>query len=272
MVNPASVRQDLSPRVRGNHASRSGHRIRGGSIPACAGEPAQRRCGVVKGWVYPRVCGGTRVLARRRRRFGGLSPRVRGNPALLLLGIRLTGSIPACAGEPSANRCPNCNTEVYPRVCGGTPRKTRTVPTQIGLSPRVRGNRWPAGGTKPNRRSIPACAGEPAGIDKRPGQRAVYPRVCGGTTPEGVAHTMRGGLSPRVRGNPTAEWPAKKSPRSIPACAGEPHMRPFHTIVDGVYPRVCGGTARRQCAIISARGLSPRVRGNPRPFHHPRSG
>ena len=52
------------------------------------------------GKVYPRVCGGTGMALRCRRRDWGLSPRVRGN-------LRLTpaldgghGSIPACAGEP----------------------------------------------------------------------------------------------------------------------------------------------------------------------------
>ena len=53
---------------------------------------------------------------------------------------------------------------------------------------------------------------------------------------------QRGGLSPRVRGNP---------PRltSTPSATG-------------VYPRVCGGTLGRAVDILPAAGLSPRVRGN----------
>ena len=51
-----------------------------------------------------------------------------------------------------------------------------------GLSPRVRGNL----GNSPENlqlvRSIPACAGEPAAAFATPAARAVYPRVCGGTS------------------------------------------------------------------------------------------
>ena len=53
----------LSPRVRGNRGLCAfpidGRR----SIPACAGEPFQRRFQIRKRRVYPRVCGGT-VLPR----------------------------------------------------------------------------------------------------------------------------------------------------------------------------------------------------------------
>ena len=70
------------------------------------------------------------------------------------------------------------------------------------------------------------------------------------------------GLSPRVRGNPPKSSWRTLLTRSIPACAGEPscfdHCHPPMT----VYPRVCGGTVTPSAASITARGLSPRVRGN----------
>ena len=49
---------------------------------------------------------------------------------------------------------------------------------------------------------------------------------------------------------------------SIPACAGEPLIGSSNLEVDRVYPRVCGGTARRVGTIAVCDGLSPRVRGN----------
>ena len=49
---------------------------------------------------------------------------------------------------------------------------------------------------------------------------------------------------------------------SIPACAGEPHRGPGPGPSGSVYPRVCGGTSLRFYQRASARGLSPRVRGN----------
>ena len=71
-------------------------------------------------WVYPRVCGGTRVTMAILRKKGGLSPRVRGNQyGQSIAGVKRR-SIPACAGEPIALARMGIGREVYPRVCGGT--------------------------------------------------------------------------------------------------------------------------------------------------------
>ena len=70
--------------------------------------------------VYPRVCGGTEIGEGAVEPVGGLSPRVRGNLAEGLPGLRLQGSIPACAGEPLGLDAEPAFVGVYPRVCGGT--------------------------------------------------------------------------------------------------------------------------------------------------------
>ena len=70
----------LSPRVRGNHSLRSDVPYDPRSIPACAGEPYSDFLVCLCSWVYPRVCGGTLIAARRVH--------------------ILKRSIPACAGEP----------------------------------------------------------------------------------------------------------------------------------------------------------------------------
>ena len=49
----------LSPRVRGNRVGLLVFLQRGGSIPACAGEPPVLACAPAVVRVYPRVCGGT---------------------------------------------------------------------------------------------------------------------------------------------------------------------------------------------------------------------
>ena len=77
---PPKSRQGLSPRVRGNRGPVSGIRAAGGSIPACAGEPAQSGTIRSSRWVYPRVCGGTLTYPAPDAAPLGLSPRVRGNP------------------------------------------------------------------------------------------------------------------------------------------------------------------------------------------------
>ena len=73
-----------------------------GSIPACAGEPADSGVTPSPCWVYPRVCGGTLHIVLSPLYLSGLSPRVRGN-------LNRASTKYFC-------------TPVYPRVCGGTVR------------------------------------------------------------------------------------------------------------------------------------------------------
>ena len=132
--------EGLSPRVRGNPGGRCGLWSASRSIPACAGEPLPAFAVAVATAVYPRVCGGTVVAGRNGQARHGLSPRVRGN---LMPTRRPTDdlrSIPACAGEPYGAGLDHPVREVYPRVCGGTPRIPVVKIFVLGLSPRVRGN------------------------------------------------------------------------------------------------------------------------------------
>ena len=91
----------LSPRVRGNRfadgATADGQR----SIPACAGEPRVSVLGRRYSRVYPRVCGGTKMMFDSTIAVYGLSPRVRGNRSEPRPPVARSRSIPACAGEPS---------------------------------------------------------------------------------------------------------------------------------------------------------------------------
>ena len=75
----AGLKEGLSPRVRGNRIFIILPPVQCRSIPACAGEPHDRHVQPLRGWVYPRVCGGTTTPASRARIGRGLSPRVRGN-------------------------------------------------------------------------------------------------------------------------------------------------------------------------------------------------
>ena len=252
----------LSPRVRGNRQSAPLFRGRPRSIPACAGEPGLSSAPPSVIRVYPRVCGGTSPSTASSTSWSGLSPRVRGNRRRLDRDGRRAGSIPACAGEPQCPSCGRRSTSVYPRVCGGTPAFVRTVLTNMGLSPRVRGNRAQLDVEAVLVRSIPACAGEPGDVHPQVVFPKVYPRVCGGTPVLPWPGVVFAGLSPRVRGNPWICWRSPSASRSIPACAGEPKRRPASARLKKVYPRVCGGTRHPGCPGRAFRGLSPRVRGN----------
>ncbi len=193
----------------------------------------------------------------------GLSPRVRGNLSIRYVCIRPSRSIPACAGEPPTWDCSRPSKWVYPRVCGGTSVCHRQDQPDLGLSPRVRGNRVPGLREVQGTGSIPACAGEPWNGTITPPPVRVYPRVCGGTA-EQAGTALRGiGLSPRVRGNRTALSGIFIRLRSIPACAGEPRCSFVRPATTPVYPRVCGGTCPVSINGLEDFGLSPRVRGNP---------
>ena len=133
----------------------------------------------------------------------------------------------------------------------------------MGLSPRVRGNLKDFALAVHLQGSIPACAGEPFQAPHDPRKRRVYPRVCGGTFLWICAAGESTGLSPRVRGNQKASQGQAFVVGSIPACAGEPVSGPSRAPGSRVYPRVCGGTNINVFTVLSALGLSPRVRGNP---------
>ena len=151
---------------------------------------------------------------------------------------------------------------VYPRVCGGTSQTRRHISGLAGLSPRVRGNLSELPTPPDDAGSIPACAGEPSSAGVCGGLPQVYPRVCGGTRIAMPGNQCLGGLSPRVRGNPSCYRMRRRRPGSIPACAGEPKWQPLDAGASEVYPRVCGGTVQRGRVRRPTAGLSPRVRGN----------
>ncbi len=206
--------------------------------------------------------GGTPPLRQRNDMIEGLSPRVRGNPLCHPARPAAPGSIPACTGEPCATWNRKCCGKVYPRVYGGTRMTSSLVLTCRGLSPRVRGNPPLAPAERYDRGSIPACTGEPIVPSSTSSGSGVYPRVYGGTLRDLEQEVLREGLSPRVRGNPSAGAPAGARAGSIPACTGEPRGSRRPETGTRVYPRVYGGTRNRSSTGHSRIGLSPRVRGN----------
>ena len=158
---PSTPLAGLSPRARGNRRLQLTLLEAARSIPASAGEPAQRtfRPGLRR--VYPRERGGTSILNTDCTSSTGLSPRARGNPRYPTWGTVLTGSIPASAGEPSASSRKASARGVYPRERGGTSWKCWTRRPSMGLSPRARGNRQRRQREEARVGSIPASAGEP---------------------------------------------------------------------------------------------------------------
>ena len=151
----------LSPRVRGNRIYPQILLIWSGPIPACAGQPMRGACCACYGGAYPRVCGATFHFSDFYARWEGLSPRVRGNLFLELLGRSIGGPIPACAGQPVQCVPAGRAVRAYPRVCGATQGAGYWWGCSGGLSPRVRGNHVFDGVAERFKGPIPACAGQP---------------------------------------------------------------------------------------------------------------
>ena len=174
--------EGLSPRVRGNPDGPLRPLGEHRSIPARAGKPVSAPGPISHDGVYPRACGETRSRSGRPRSPAGLSPRVRGNQSSAIFYPPLKRSIPARAGKPPADDQQNIPATVYPRACGETCWWGCRWPRWWGLSPRVRGNLWPALSSCSFFRSIPARAGKPGSAAVTWLTSWVYPRACGETS------------------------------------------------------------------------------------------
>ena len=214
--------QGPSPRVRGSrwHEARASQPQ--GTIPACAGEPIRICSRPSRPRDHPRVCGGAEAERDRGLRVKGPSPRVRGSPGGPQSHEKGSGTIPACAGEPSTAQTSRSFARDHPRVCGGAVRSARAVAMSLGPSPRVRGSlalnltRQASVGT------IPACAGEPKEDVLDALAQRDHPRVCGGAPTEFWTLSSSEGPSPRVRGSHATRRRWIGDHGTIPACAGEP--------------------------------------------------
>ena len=171
-----------------------------GLSPPTRGSPSGPRLWCSSSRVYPRPRGGASMLRDSPRICAGLSPPTRGSQRGLGCGLGHPGSIPAHAGEPSADGSCAATTRVYPRPRGGARRsghhcrERQVYPrprggayrghsppmNKDGLSPPTRGSRSSSTVRFSPSRSIPAHAGEPLPGGPRPCAPAVYPRPRGG--------------------------------------------------------------------------------------------
>ena len=149
----------------------------------------------------------TRGLERQMRGLGQSASAAHGKIAGYAAGIlsinRLAASMRAVLDATVRQEQALAQVEARMRSTGGAAGLTTRQVADMGLSPRVRGNRKAVASTTCTCGSIPACAGEP-----RPGCGPgsgtwVYPRVCGGTRSAATPRGWPSGLSPRVRGNPS---------------------------------------------------------------------
>ena len=242
---PDSAHAGSSPRVRGTPGRPAPAPRSGRFIPACAGNSARRSTTPSSRSVHPRVCGElTRTWSAACSGVGS-SPRVRGT----LGGPERTWPprrfIPACAGNSPCTRPPRRRRAVHPRVCGELAPREPALSAVDGSSPRVRGTRFPTGGTDDRTRFIPACAGN---------------------SPEWLRWRPPGdGSSPRVRGTPPGAGGAPRQGRFIPACAGNSISPEPRGPRASVHPRVCGELLERAGQPAADRRFIPACAGNSTP-------
>ena len=90
----------LSPRLRGSRPVTTPPGAYSRSIPAPTGKPLYRTVPFGLLQVYPRAYGEARVLMQGDPTKGGLSPRLRGSPAISRSMLSWERSIPAPTGKP----------------------------------------------------------------------------------------------------------------------------------------------------------------------------
>ena len=150
---------------------------------------------------------------------------------------------------------------VHPRVCGELIALPARPSTMAGSSPRVRGTPSHATPRHPQRRFIPACAGNSPRCWSARSRSAVHPRVCGELTASRRRCRRCFGSSPRVRGTRVVRADGQVGGRFIPACAGNSGIPRGSADRPSVHPRVCGELKRGRPSPPANAGSSPRVRG-----------
>ena len=211
--------------------------------------------------VYPRRCGEHPIATGTTPATTGLSPQVRGTPAVKTSFQSSLRFIPAGAGNTLVRMAHGPRRSVYPRRCGEHTRSSSAMRSRAGLSPQVRGTRSIHSGNSIPKRFIPAGAGN-TGFDKAGRELAsVYPRRCGEHSQSSKKMYRSAGLSPQVRGTHGRGFWSVALLRFIPAGAGNTRFSGFGERVTTVYPRRCGEHNGSGRSNSSKSGLSPQVRG-----------
>ena len=189
-----------SPRMRGKrsaaHRSAGARRI----IPAHAGQTPPRMSVTLTPADHPRACGANTNQSQRNKQQHGSSPRMRGKPAPLSLGLWWTGIIPAHAGQTPMLVAGNIPAEDHPRACGANTNPEQITDGAQGSSPRMRGkplcDKKQVGAV----RIIPAHAGQTSACGSISSFMSDHPRACGANILSAVTALATRGSSPRMRG------------------------------------------------------------------------
>ena len=151
----------------------------------------------------------------------GSSPHVRGTP---LAANRQAGSIrfiPACAGNARWRHSLASRPSVHPRMRGERAAPCPCRSSRAGSSPHARGTHGRVLVSDPQRRFIPACAGNAAHRVYQPLHETVHPRMRGERHRLHRVDSQGSGSSPHARGTPP-RYSVRPSPHTVhPRMRGE---------------------------------------------------
>ncbi len=198
----AEPRTGPSPRARGARRHLELAVATLGTIPACAGSTRGGQVTSAARGDHPRVRGEHVTAPPSDQRAQGPSRRARGAPAVGLGGLRLPGTIPACAGSTGVRSGRSPPGWDHPRVRGEHRRTGVRLVSIRGPSPRARGALRGVSTTLEGPRDHPRVRGEHSTSQRFAVEGTDHPRVRGehGETDSMVATTK--GPSPRARGAP----------------------------------------------------------------------
>ncbi len=150
---------------------------------------------------------------------------------------------------------------VHPRACGERGGTGDFGDLRSGASPRMRGTVRGTDQPRPDRRCIPAHAGNGPSLAGDLELLTVHPRACGERTPGLGTPSPSRGASPRMRGTAVGQRNDDLGRRCIPAHAGNGKDRQSAGRSCPVHPRACGERRTGAGAATLVYGASPRMRG-----------
>ncbi len=154
---------------------------------------------------------------------------------------------------------------------GADPCTDAYTPLLTEPSPRARGRRHAQRSGRPDRGTIPACAGPTALPASALCSRPDHPRMCGADRNAVMQANDPNGPPPHARGRRGLPRLPQGGDGTIPACAGPTTSTTATATGRPGHPRMRGAGRSRLASHISSRGSSPHARGRPRPRPAPRS-
>ena len=209
-----------SPLSRGIPGQRCGTSAARGIIPALAGNTPPLMWTPLQPWDHPRSRGEYGADLWFTSADHGSSPLSRGIRESWWTGLRITGIIPALAGNTIPTSCRKRQSWDHPRSRGEYFRHKCPTYCPAGSSPLSRGIRCGVRGDYAPRRIIPALAGNTAWSGCGAGPCTDHPRSRGEYNATATRTGGSEGSSPLSRGIPGLTLDVRVRIRIIPALAG----------------------------------------------------